>query len=198
MIVKFSQNHPINRVDPLLIPRAIREMEEGAAEYGIKAVGAVKQGVRIDTRRVKDSAALQEWLAIVSAGTPVLVTAEPSDLKTLCNNVMSPEALGMLRSWPTERMTDLLPDELGPAVRQSFYDSYDGNEGPDASDELGAVMIKQIEDDLAAVGLPIPKSTNALEANLIRESSIADERYQEYAESQKTVFDAIDSYGANL
>jgi hypothetical protein len=196
MIVKFSQNHPINKVDPLLIPRAIREMEEGAAEYGIKAVGAVKQGVRIDTRKVKDSAALQQWLEIVSAGTPVLVTAEPSDLKVLCDNHISPEAVGLMRQWPEARFTDLLPEELTPAVRASFFDSYTG-EGPHASDELGAVMIKQIEDDLAAVGLPIPKSTNALEMNLVRETPLRDNYTEHYGTDDPTTsFDSFTEFGA--
>lgn len=155
MIIRFSPNHPINKVDPLLIPRAIREMEEGAAEYGIKAVGAVKQGVRIDTRKVKDSAALQEWLGIVAAGTPILCTAEVSDLKVLCDNKMSAEVVGLAHSWPAAKFTDLLPEEITPAIRASFFDSYDAD-APDENDELGAVIIKQIEADLAQAGLPVP------------------------------------------
>jgi hypothetical protein len=194
MIVRFSPNHPINRVDPLLIPRAIREMEEGAAEYGIKAVGAVKQGVRIDTRRVKDSAALQEWLGIVAAGTPVLVTAEVSDLKVLCDNVMSPEAVGLAHSWPTARMTDLLPEELSGAVRQSFFDSYDA-EAPDEDSDIGKIQLLQIQADLAAAGLAVPPGDRLAQ----REAAQKEEPREvspEFAESTATAFDALeDSMG---
>ena len=128
MIVKFSQNHPINHVDPLLLPRAIREMEDGAAEFGIKAVGSVKGGVRIDTRRVKDSAALAQWLEIASAGTPVLVSAEVSDVPVLFDHKMVPEAFGMLRHFPQERFQDLLPSELGPAMRSPVFDCFTGGD----------------------------------------------------------------------
>lgn len=194
MLVKFSKSHPINQVDPLLIPRALREMEEGAMEYNIKAVGAVKQGVRIDTRKVKDSAALQEWLAIVSAGTPVLVTAEVSDLKVLCDNKMSAEVVGLAHSWPAERFTDLLPEELTPAIRASYFDAYDGTEIDDS--EIGLIQQEDIVANLKAAGLDVPAG-NRLElweaANKTKPSEVSPEFLADFTET--TAFDAIDSMG---
>jgi len=186
MLIFFdSQNNPFAGVSPRLFNRKMKELDEGLAEFGLKAVGAVKDGIRVDTRQCPSSLALQQYLAAVGA---ITVTAEPSDMKVLCDNHMSPEALGVIRNWPAERFTDLLPEELTPAVRQTFWDSYTG-EAPDENDEFGAVMIKQIEDDLAAVGLAVPKSTNALEANLVTDSSISDERYHNYTETRRTAFD---------
>jgi hypothetical protein len=196
MIVKWSnQRNPFKNVDPLLIPRAMQQLGAGAEEFGIRPVSSVPGGIRIDTRNVPNLAALQTWLTAVDA---VLVTAEPSDLKVLAGGKMSPEVVGMSRSWPTERFTDLLPEELAPAMRQSYFDSYTGDDGPDGSD-IGLAAQEDIANDLRKAGLDVPAG-NRLEQweefNRDKPREVNPEFLQQFTETDP--FQMEDNYGANL
>jgi hypothetical protein len=196
MLIFFDQqNHPFVGVSPRLYSRKIKELDEGLAQFGLKGVGAVKDGIRVDTRGCTSLAALQQYLEAVGA---VTVTCEPSDLKVLAEGKMPPEVVGLSRHWPTERFSELLPEELGATMRQTFFDSYTGQEVPDTSDDIGAVELAQIEADLKKAGLELPPETNRLEANLVRDTPLADVSDRYGSDDPTTSFDAIDNYGANL
>jgi|HubBroStandDraft_6_1064221.scaffolds.fasta_scaffold691311_2 hypothetical protein len=181
MLIKWSsQNNPFKNLDPLLVPRAMKQLGEEAEAMGVKPVSSIPGGIRVDTRGVRSSAELQAWLEHVGA---VLVTAEVSDLACLCDRKMTPEALGMMRHFPQEHFTDPLPDELRGRIREAYFGSYDGSEVDDQS-EIGQVQIKQIEADFKSVGLELPEDrTHKLEESLEKPSDVSPEFLADFTET---------------
>jgi hypothetical protein len=163
MICYFDPNNaPLRDVPQRLLPKAVQQFGEAAEFYGLKPVptpGLPSDAIRLDTRGVRSSAQLQEWLV---NNNVTVVDLEPSDLACAFDHKMSAEALGALRHFPTEHLSQLEPADIPDAIRALAF-PYPGSFNHDAildDSDLGRIMEEDIAKDLRRAGLDVPESSH--------------------------------------